>query len=32
MGENSIYIGSFIAMLLLGSGMVYYIFHRLMNE
>jgi hypothetical protein len=32
MGVNGIYIGSFIGLLLMASGMIYYIFHKLMNE
>jgi hypothetical protein len=32
MGENGIYVGSFIALLLMASGMIFYIFRKLMNE
>lgn len=32
MGVNGIYIGSFIGLLLMASGMIFYIFQKLMNE
>jgi hypothetical protein len=32
MGINGIYVSAFLGLLVMASGMIYYIFRKLMNE